>query len=73
MIFDSGLGHSAIFETNFNSWDQKLIQTCVKKILRDIQTFFKGINILKGIVHSFLFDCIYAFDCFTCNYWLNHF
>ena len=44
-----------------------------QKILRDIQTFFKGINILKGIVHSFLFDCIYAFDCFTCNYWLNHF
>ena len=34
---------------------------------------FKGINVLKGIVHSFLFDCIYAFDCFTCNYWLNHF
>ena len=30
VIFDSGLGHSAIFETNFNSWDQKLIQTCVK-------------------------------------------
>ena len=30
VIFDSGLGQ-CYFETNFNSWDQKLIQTCVKK------------------------------------------